>query len=329
MGTERGENLERDHIAVNLWRWLMIGHLSWAYRFSATVAAGVTKARVGVQAGNLPPFQSQVALSNTKLPPTVIAKTIIRNALNTLFHDDPIIIILLHLRNAETYSTSVSQADVQIRVMEPGTGTSIALNAHTCRASGTGLCEVEVSVAAFMNDLAYQTNLRVEAAIQPSDGGAMSWQPVGQLYAIKAPASLTTAVYNTVAAVAPSHPLYAGDEFVVEVRSRFQTYLKTAEIQLTVGAHLEIVYDSTFPRLARQKNGKPVFAESRVDGDANKVYCVLAGRKDGKSASTATSGPTDEVLFEAKVRVKPWTTTPPQGTSTIQITKLAGVTDPA
>jgi hypothetical protein len=127
-------------------------------------------------------------------------------------------------------------------------------------------------------------------------------------------------------AAVPSRSLFAGDVFDMEVRSRFNVYLKTVEVQIKVGDGLEIVFDGNYPMPAMQNNGESVFEQAQIDGDATKAYAVLAGRKDGKKPeSEAGSEATNELLFTLRVKVK--SGVEDEAESTVEITKLEGVTD--
>ena len=124
----------------------------------------------------------------------------------------------------------------------------------------------------------------------------------------------------------PSRTLYPKDEFELVVRSRFKRLVKTIEVQITVAAPLEIIFDDAYPKAALNSEGKSVFKQVKFDGSATKVYAVLAGRVQGPSGDEdEADAPTEELLFTLKIRVA--ATLGGAKSAAVQVTKLDGVTD--
>ena len=199
-----------------------------------------------------------------------------------------------------------------------------------------GICSFDVdptpsnysaSPAAFYAQLDDNEEIQIKYQVVGKGGIKGKWSSLGAVSVAKHPTALAAnATLNTVHAVVPSHALLAGDTFDLKVRSRFMVYLKTVEVQVKVGDGLKILYKAGFPAVATQPNGQSVFEQAQIDGDDNKAYAVLAGRKDGKQPETkAGTEATDEPLFTLRIMVL--RTIEHGGSANVQITKLEGVAD--
>jgi hypothetical protein len=127
--------------------------------------------------------------------------------------------------------------------------------------------------------------------------------------------SISSDVVDTVYTVAPSRDLYPGDQFSLEVRSRFKSYLKTALVRVSLGAGLRIIDDSA---------PTDAFKQSAVDRNDVQATVVLAGRKDGKPPGAQVTI-TNELLLTLTIRVDSNVET--GGSTTIEISRIADLTD--
>ena len=244
------------------------------------------------------------------------------------YHDQPKIGVSFQVRNAETYSTNTAAVNVEVRISATSTK-NLAAGTVKIRCGGKppGICHAKIEPkpaddGGFYDKLKDKEELLVEYKVEKAD----KFGSLGKIVVHKPPAAVIAAHINTVYSVAPSRALYPGEVFDMEIRSRFKWYLKTVEVQVVVGGSIELVYDKNFPAVAKQNNGASVFAQAAIDGDANKVYAVLAGRKDGrKPEAQESSGITNELLFTLRVKVK--SNAKINSVGTLQITKLEGVTN--
>ena len=151
---------------------------------------------------------------------------------------------------------------------EPSYGDDLNLKEETVSGSGSGNgneSEVVLSFIAGDDTDAY------------ADSHADDLYTLGDVVATRSLPPID--VVDSIFAVLPSYPLYAGEYFDVDVLSRFKSYIKTVSFQLRVTGGLSIEYSSSYPKAAHDSSGA-VFSQTKFDGDAQKVYAVLVGRRD-------------------------------------------------
>ena len=138
---------------------------------------------------------------------------------------------------------------------------------------------------------------------------------LGNVVIVPASPVVPMSVVDTFFAVLPSRALFPGDVFTVDIRSRFKTFLHTAEVQLRVGAGL---------RIGSVRVATEVFEHSKVDKTDNMAYIVAAGRKQQQVSVSNGTVITNELMARVTLHVDAHIAT---ATPYVQISKLAGLTD--
>lgn len=234
----------------------------------------------------------------------------------------------LQVRNVETYSTDTAEVTVLVQVSATKTeGLPVVTIPVKCGGKMPGMCYARIEPKpSSSNDFYAKLKDKEELLVQYKVEQAKSFTKLGSVIVFKPPTDIVDAHVDTVYSVVPSRGLYPGEVFDMEIRSRFKWYLKTVEVQVVLTGNMELVYDKNYPQVAKQSNGQSVFEQAQIDGDAAKVYAVLAGRKDGrKPESQEAKTITNELLFTLRVKVK--ANAKRNTVGTVQITKLAGVTN--
>jgi hypothetical protein len=296
------------------------------YTTSMLLATGVVGGSVAVA-----PRAPSAALPTVKSQPVACAAAAVGLAAHgllrstTVYYDQPSVDVTLQIYDTETFAVTTMGTSVTV-YLKPKAGSNLEEQSATGVCNGKvrgGICHLSVPIdAKVFTSISAPAEFAVEYLLAKGKSGERK-AVAGKVYVLPKPTELADTVVNTVYTVVPSRPLFAGDVFELEVRSRFQSYVKTAEVQLVVGSALEMVYDRSYPTAAKSSAGAAIFEQSKIDGDASKVYAVLAGRRDDKKVGQGPA--TDELLFTVRVRVK--SNVASGGTSTVQITKIQGFRD--
>jgi hypothetical protein len=296
------------------------------YKTSALLVTHLVNAEVQVSLGGF-------SAKSPKLTSAVHAATMVSGVLRSLVvrHDEsdcfpsqsgcggsPTVAASFQLREGVTFSTNVPDSKLTVVVTPSKGGVTPISKAFTCK--GKSICHVSIPLP--------KTNF-----LDKLQGGEQSLQisyilgekPVGNPIAtgklandvtwIPPPGTISSNVKDTVYTVLPSRDLYAGDQFTIEVRSKFNVYFKTAQVRVAVGSGLQIVGASA-PTNA--------FLKAPIDRNANQAVVSLAGRKDGKS-NAIQSAPTDELLLTLTIETD--TGVRAGQAATIEIDKLSDLTD--
>ena len=288
-----------------------------AYTGSAKVATGsVNSATVFVRSA--PHLKRMSGLLGSVLPAASSANGILRTQI--IYVDQPSVDMSFQLRAVDTHSTRTQPVPVEVKATLTTNGKEYEeKNQVNCGGPASGVCAATLSVKPMFQHLT--GNSDEEATVHYRIKGDQAWQKLGTVVLKRPAAKLSTTVVDTVYARLPSKPLFALNTFRVEIRSRFRKYLKTAGVEITVSAGLELV-GSQFPM---SPDGDDVFASTNKNllQDKDKIHALVAGRKDGKTAELQKD-PTDELLFTVDVRVQAGSNF---NSRTVQITKLHDLND--
>ena len=267
-----------------------------SYMGNAAFAAGVYGGEISVNAV-LPQFASirTTTLTTKALAPGRIAAVLLSDA---VFVDEPVVKATVQVRDVDQYSVATTTARVMLRVQAPQ-GTTLADQTSgvvSCAKSSDGMCDVEVRL-----DEAY-FGADAEALVFYSlevDGKMQEFQFEPKITIARAPDQITTeapnpTAENTITTTLPFRPLYAGQEFSIEIRSRFRRFLQTATIDIDTKGGVDITKVKTV-QLPNSKTN--VFGNILVWNDlTSRATVVFAGsRKDSKPTGVQPQ-PTNELL---------------------------------
>lgn len=287
---------------------------SGGYKTTAKIATGLSGGKVQVLC---PPLATVASSAIASLKYRASAVQAVLQSSN-VYHDDPFVRVSMQVSENTTMGTHTLQRLVHVQV-STSTASAPANVKVMCGGSASGVCVANVNVGGLFKGLKASVSGAVKFGF---DGTPL--RALGNVRITKLGTKITENVVDTVYATLPEKPLFPGDIFAVEVKSTFRQYLKTAGVQIKLGAGLKFVSNSQYPRFPKQQNGQDVFSSTKIDGDAQKVYGIVAGRKDGQSAKTLDS-PTDETIFAVLVQVL--ASVKDGGAASVEISKLDQLTD--
>jgi hypothetical protein len=286
------------------------------YVVNIAIGTGITKVAAPtfvVKSLSTKLFKSTEALPN-KLNSAGRVGGILRST--TVYEDSPYLSAAFQVRDGITYNTNCA-TDPTISLELRVGGLNALTKEFVCAAKENGppgLCIVEWDVKI---DLFEKLSATQDVyVLYKLDGGSGNYRSLGKFTAIPTVISISDDVVDTISTVLPFHPVYAGQMFELQVRSRFLYYLKSLSFQISVGSNLEIV----------KGVGGAQFKSKKFDGptSGNNIFGVLVGRVDSKPHAKQTSV-TDELL--ATITVKVVTPAADGDTADIGFTKLVDVAD--
>lgn len=288
------------------------------YSATAVVGTSVAGMRAAAKTGQVGARQSG-ALSTAK-PAGSILGAILRS--NAVYHDAAAVLSSFQVRDPTTFAVVTNAVKNAVKATpKNNAGLNAVQKEQGCGGSSPGVCHISLGVGQIFGTLTKDEVYTITYGEAGSD--TSSFETLGDVtLMLPAASSVAAEVVDTVYTSLPAKPLYAGDVFDVQVRSRFKVYLKTARIVLAVGSGLELVV-SQLKYPTQDGKSDAVSATTTAVGDNNDkssdVTVILAGRKDGKKAGALDSS-TDELLFTVRVRVA--NGVQQDATASVQITKL-------
>lgn len=143
--------------------------------------------------------------------------------------------------------------------------------------SSKGLCDISVSIP----DEWFMAGGSISVSYRFADADANTLESLGQVTAVPAPNEVPNTAENTITAVYPTYDLYQGNQFDVTVKSLFDVYLGTLELDVEVDEALEI----TKVKIAQLESGKgDAFNSATNQPTKQKLKIVFAGRKEEGNA---------------------------------------------
>ena len=290
------------------------------YSTETNLASGLPGGEVTVSVRGAPELSVTSPLCDCDLPPAVTVAGVLHT--KSVYCDEPSIDMSFQVSTSDTLSTKTDTAKVDVMV-SPRQGQRITPLTETLTCAGgsaSGVCRVSFSVESACARLRQDEDLVIKYKLASS--GASEWASLEGARLHQPAAKINATTVDTVYAVVPSKPVYPGRTFVLEIRSRYRLYLKSAAVTVKIGRGLELVSGSArFPKSGEKRS---VFASTRSQyRSSTEIYIVTGQRQDGKTA-VLQKNPTDELLFSVTVRVKVTTKVGPQ---TVQVTQLTGLLD--
>eukprot|EP00039_Didymoeca_costata_P005405 m.81369 g.81369 ORF g.81369 m.81369 type:complete len:1480 (+) comp12809_c0_seq2:178-4617(+) len=269
------------------------------YSTKATLGTAVKGARAVVQCTGIssPRATSPVA---TKQFQGEIVDTILRSS--SIYFDEvggAKVDASIQLRDSFQYDVNVLSTPVKLSLVPQSQ--AVAFNTMESNSACRNIiCDLSVSVAT-NRPVSGPVLLNVVLTVDSNN------YQLGNVTYVPQKETIPSTTENTIYTTIPSRTLLPGDQFTLEVRSRFKFFLKTAAFRIIVGSGLRILSGST----------PSSFELGLADVENTQASTVLAGRKDGAS-STEQASITDELLVTLRLSVQ----SSSLENSTIQFTSL-------
>jgi hypothetical protein len=207
--------------------------LSPELKGSAQVAVGVSQGQISVT----PDVPGIAAVSVSSLKTSAPAADQIEGVLRTTkaYYDEQAkVSATFRVTNSVEHTSTTSGIPV-VMIASFGSET-VPSSPVTCGGRNNGLCDISVSIP----DGWFDNGGEMTVTYKFNSGSDTAEKALGKVTAVKRPTALPTDAENTIYTTLPSYDLFTGDQFTVTVRSLFNVFLLTAEVNIACDPSLQI-----------------------------------------------------------------------------------------